>query len=320
MASAAPTSSPSTSRISHVVLNSISTRWIILLFLICAYAFLGRALVLRYYCLYPSVSIPRVQLLSRNTSHNNLLLAPRVCMTIGISTIIAAVSIAPFSTDVQNGMPCPCNWTEDFRNQYTTLSILAAYAPMKYIILVGFSAVSFLVILTGYIGYFRWWKWSAVGNSNISLLTRIFSVQMRRAVLITWLVMTFTLAFATVGNLVFPHHFDRKVHILMSYLFFASTALSTVFGQTLVFFETKSRQIKNENIASSLVTSSFFAMITTVILSFWYLFVFTRHVGNSEGLLAISEHMLIIAQLCWVGSLSKVFLRDEVVELEECII
>ena len=50
---------------------------------------------------------------------SRILLAPRLGMIIGISTILISVLLAPFSNDVYEGIICPCNWTEDFHNQYT---------------------------------------------------------------------------------------------------------------------------------------------------------------------------------------------------------
>ncbi len=52
-------------------------------------------------------------------------------------------------------------------------------------------------------------------------------------------------------------------------------------------------------------------MMTCFILSLWYLDMYELKIvsimileSRTEGLLAISEHLLIIAQLAWLGSLS----------------
>tara|TARA_B100000902_G_scaffold29057_1_gene34903 strand:+ start:964 stop:1857 length:894 start_codon:yes stop_codon:yes gene_type:complete len=232
-----------------------------------------------------------------------ILLAPRMGMIIGVSTILISVLLAPFSTDVFEGIICPCNWTEDFHNQYTTMSILVAYSPMKYIIWVGFNTVAFLAMITGFLGFHRWWN------------NPVFASPGKRIVLIIWLLLTFTLAFSISADLMFSRHFDRSLHILLGYFFFVSTALGALFGHPLIHWESSSRRENGLPVSENGVKWSFVAMLTCFLLSLWYLDMYELQIvspmileSRTEGTLAISEHLLIIAQLTWLGSLSTVFL------------
>ena len=241
-----------------------------------------------------------------------ILLAPRMGMVIGISTILISVILATFSNDIYEGVICPCNWTEDFHNQYTTMSILVAYSPMKYVIWIGFNSVAFLAMITGFLGFRRWWN------------NPIFSAPGKRVVLIIWLILTFTLAFSISADLMFSRHFDRPLHIQFGYFFFVSTALGALFGHPLVYWESVARKEKGQRFSEIGVKWSLYAMITCFLLSLWYLDMYELQIVSAmiiekrtEGLLAISEHLLIIAQLTWLGSLSTFFLSTQESEEEE---
>ncbi|MFL2976747.1 MAG: hypothetical protein ACJZ49_04290 [Candidatus Thalassarchaeaceae archaeon] len=245
-------------------------------------------------------------------SSAKVLLAPRIGMIIGISTILISVFLGLFSNDVYEGIICPCHWTEDFHNQYTTMSILVAYSPMKYIIWVGFNSVAFLAMITGFLGFNRWWK------------DPVFSTPGKKIVLIIWLLLTFTLAFSISADLMFSRHFDRSLHIFFGYFFFVSTALGALFGHPLIHWESKDRRERGQLVSETGVKWSFIAMMTCFILSLWYLDMYELKIvsimileNRTEGILAISEHLLIIAQLAWLGSLSTVFLATHQSEEEE---
>ena len=245
-------------------------------------------------------------------SSAKVLLAPRIGMIIGISTIFISVFLGLFSNDVYEGIICPCHWTEDFHNQYTTMSILVAYSPMKYIIWVGFNSVAFLAMITGFLGFNRWWK------------DPVFSTPGKKIVLIIWLLLTFTLAFSISADLMFSRHFDRSLHIFFGYFFFVSTALGALFGHPLIHWESKDRRERGQPVSETGVKWSFIAMMTCFILSLWYLDMYELKIvsimileNRTEGILAISEHLLIIAQLAWLGSLSTVFLATHQSEEEE---
>ena len=245
-------------------------------------------------------------------SSAKILLAPRLGMIIGIGTILISVFLGPFSNDVYEGVICPCHWTEDFHNQYTTMSILVAYSPMKYIIWVGFNSVAFLAMITGFLGFNRWWK------------DPVFSTFGKKTVLIIWLLLTFTLAFSISADLMFSRHFDRPLHIFFGYFFFVSTALCALFGHPLIHWESKFRRERGQPVSETGVRWSFIAMVTCFILSLWYLDMYELKIvsamileSRTEGLLAISEHLLIIAQLTWLGSLSTVFLATHESDEEE---
>ena len=245
-------------------------------------------------------------------SSAKVLLAPRIGMIIGISTIFISVFLGLFSNDVYEGIICPCHWTEDFHNQYTTMSILVAYSPMKYIIWVGFNSVAFLAMITGFLGFNRWWK------------DPVFSTPGKKIVLIIWLLLTFTLAFSISADLMFSRHFDRSLHIFFGYFFFVSTALGALFGHPLIHWESKDRRERGQPVSETGVKWSFIAMMTCFILSLWYLDMYELKIvsimileNRTEGILAISEHLLIIAQLAWLGSLSTVFLSTHQSEEEE---
>ena len=192
-------------------------------------------------------------------SSAKVLLAPRIGMIIGISTIFISVFLGLFSNDVYEGIICPCHWTEDFHNQYTTMSILVAYSPMKYIIWVGFNSVAFLAMITGFLGFNRWWK------------DPVFSTPGKKIVLIIWLLLTFTLAFSISADLMFSRHFDRSLHIFFGYFFFVSTALGALFGHPLIHWESKDRRERGQPVSETGVKWSFIAMMTCFILSLWYL-------------------------------------------------
>tara|TARA_Y100000766_G_C18889633_1_gene597828 strand:- start:101 stop:994 length:894 start_codon:yes stop_codon:yes gene_type:complete len=245
-------------------------------------------------------------------SSAKILLAPRIGMIIGISTILISVLLGPFSNDVYEGIICPCHWTEDFHNQYTTMSILVAYSPMKYIIWVGFNSVAFLAMITGFLGFNRWWK------------DPVFSTPGKKIVLIIWLLLTFTLAFSISADLMFSRHFDRPLHIFFGYFFFVSTALGALFGHPLIHWESNARRERGQHVSETGVKWSFIAMMICFILSLWYLDMYELKIvstlileSRTEGLLAISEHLLIIAQLAWLGSLSTVFLATHQSDEEE---
>ena len=245
-------------------------------------------------------------------SSAKILLAPRIGMIIGISTILISVLLSPFSNDVYEGIICPCHWTEDFHNQYTTMSILVAYSPMKYIIWIGFNSVAFLAMITGFLGFNRWWK------------DPEFSTLGKKIVLTIWLLLTFTLAFSISADLMFSRHFDRPLHIFFGYFFFVSTALGALFGHPLIHWESKARRERGQPVSEAGVKWSFIAMTTCFLLSLWYLDMYELKIVSimiletrTEGLLAISEHLLIIAQLAWLGSLSTVFLATHQSDEEE---
>ena len=101
----------------------------------------------------------------------------------------------------------------------------------------------------------------------------------------------------------------------MGYFFFVSAALGALFGHPLIHWESKSRRDMGLRVSDNGVKWSFFAMIICFILSLWYLDLYEVKIvspmiidNTSEGILAISEHLLIISQLTWLGSLSTVFL------------
>ncbi len=245
-------------------------------------------------------------------STERILLAPRLGMMIGIGTILISVLMAPFSNDVYQGVICPCNWTEDFHLQYTTMSILVAYAPMKYVIWIGFNTVAFLAMITGFLGFHRWWK------------NPIFTTPGKRLVLIIWLILTFTLAFSISADLMFSRHFDRPLHIQLGYFFFTSTALGALFGHPLIYWESIARKEKGLQVSETGVKWSLYAMLTCFFLSLWYLDMYELQIfstmileNRTEGILAISEHLLIIAQLTWLGSLSTIFLTTHDSDEEE---
>lgn len=244
-------------------------------------------------------------------SNEKILLAPRLGMIIGISTILISVILATFSNDVYEGVICPCNWTEDFHNQYTTMSILVAYSPMKYVIWIGFNSVAFLAMITGFLGFRRWWN------------NPIFSTPGKKSILIIWLILTFTLAFSISADLMFSRHFDRALHIQFGYFFFVSTALGALFGHPLVYWESVALKEKGQRFSEIGVKWSLYAMIICFLLSLWYLDMYELQIVSTmiiekrtEGLLAISEHLLIIAQLTWLGSLSTFFLSTQESEEE----
>ena len=245
-------------------------------------------------------------------SSERILLAPRLGMMIGIGTILISVLMAPFSNDVYQGVICPCNWTEDFHNQYTTMSILVAYSPMKYIIWIGFNTVAFLAMITGILGFHRWWK------------NPIIATPGKRLVLIIWLILTFTLAFSISADLMFSRHFDRSLHIQLGYFFFVSTALGALFGHPLIHWESVARKKEGLQVSETGVKWSLYAMLTCFFLSLWYLDMYELQIvstmileNRTEGILAISEHLLIISQLTWLGSLSTIFLTTHYSEEEE---
>ncbi len=249
------------------------------------------------------VTSPRYRFLSDKITPRMLLFAPRAGMFVGISTILISVGLAPFSNDVYSGVICPCHWTESFHEQYTTMSILVAYSPMKYVIWIGFNTVAFLAMITAFIGIHRWWN------------NPVFNSTGRKAVLSIWLVLMFMLAFSISADLMFSRHFDRPLHITLGYAFFVSTALGALFGHPLVRWETISRREKSLPISEIGQRWSLIAMSICFFLSLWYLDLYELRIvsptifpNKTEGILAFSEHLLISSQLIWMGSLSHVFL------------
>jgi len=232
-------------------------------------------------------------------SPQTLYSAPRGAMILGLSTMLISQGLAPFSNDTYLGVPCPCHWNESFNEQFTTISILAAYAPMKYVIWGGFYTVAFLIIITAFVGIRKWWDHPFFGQ-----------YRKKRAVLLLWFFSMLVLAFSLSAELVFARHFDRKLHIVMGYFYFGSAASVTVFGHVLIRWETMNVVSRREKAQKQILVGhrlSMVSMFICIVLSLWFLYLFLKQTAM-EGIMALSEHLLVGSQLFWMDSLYHVFL------------
>jgi len=228
--------------------------------------------------------------------------APLAAMVIGILTIIIAVLVTPLSSD-----DCPCHWMTDFREDYTTLSILVEYQPMKNIINVGFGLCGFLVLLTASVAYELWY---ARGNHPI------FSASGKQQIfLFVWLTIALVLDVSLLGNLFFNHSFNREIHVFFGYMLFISMLLMILTGNPIVQWEAERLTMKRRCLSPQMKLAqniSKLSIITSVIWTGWYFVAYTGGLAPNEGTLALSEHLLIVFELSWLGSVYFLFKAENI--------
>jgi len=198
-------------------------------------------------------------------------LAPAAAGAASSFGLIAGVLLAPFTP-----ASCPCHWPSAFHAHYTTISVLLSYSPPKYVVWVGFLPGAALMMLTALLGHRRWYAGSAC----------------RRCAAAAWTASAVTASASAVAVLTFPRHFDGRVHVEVSTAFFVSMLLCVVIGHGLVRSEAvENKEGKCRSAAAAAVTFA---------LTMWYAPAYFLKAAPSEGVLSISEHLLLLSEFMWL--------------------
>lgn len=215
---------------------------------------------------------------------------PILIFVAGFTTMAGSILLAPFSNDVYKGKICPCHWTEDFASQYTTLSTMAAYRPMRYIILVGLISTAYLIQVTSFILARRLWprlKHQEKGKWTVD-----------RFAAAACIVSSFLEPYPLIGLTLFARHVDAKQHVSFAIKFLTCAFLTTTFGHFLMERMAKAEWMDpNEGMRG--LNKSRIVTIACYIFGVWYGMVYVKQVLKSEAGLAVSEYLLLLSLLSW---------------------
>lgn len=222
--------------------------------------------------------------------HRLIISAPLLGAIITSSGLIAGVLLAPFTAE-----SCPCHWPLDFAGQYTTSSVLLSYSPAKYALWAGIGIGAVLLMLVAFQGYHRWYA----GSTD------------RRCLAVAWLAFVGLSSVSGAAVLAFPRHFDRPTHLFVSFIYFLSLLICVAVGHALVQSETvESGKWKSRSAAAAAVVA---------VLSVWYGAAYFLHAAKSEGVLAISEHALMLAEFSWFGVLGAAWIEEHNLFVENLV-
>tara|TARA_Y100000588_G_C13708603_1_gene691881 strand:- start:56 stop:649 length:594 start_codon:yes stop_codon:yes gene_type:complete len=184
-------------------------------------------------------------------------------------------------------------WDESLNEQYTTLSILVYYKPMMITIYFGLTAACFGGLILGT----KIWQDYEFANDSSNKIINIG--------LLIWLIILLNHSFWTQGTLIFSRSFDRPLHINTGYLAFTAAALGPLIGAIIFRIMGDSCGIQEAGRKKLLWGS-----IIIVFLAIWYLLAYDFGMVNSEGQLAISEHILICCELGWLAFVGNEIEKD----------
>ncbi len=114
--------------------------------------------------------------------------------TMGLSVILAVFFVPTGEVG---------KWTENFHDQYASLSVLSYYQPMRFLIPAGFTIVSFGILISLVEGFNRWWA----NSRNTGFL--------QSTIFLSWLIMVILGTFFVESTLVFTRDIDREIHLRM---------------------------------------------------------------------------------------------------------
>ncbi|MAK40303.1 MAG: hypothetical protein CL993_01065 [Euryarchaeota archaeon] len=204
---------------------------------------------------------------------------------IGIGTMGLSVILAIFF--VPSGEVG--RWTENFHEQYASLSVLAYYKPMRFLIPVGFTIVSFGILISLVEGLRKWWIHSRKTGFIQSFL------------LVSWSITVLLGIFFVESTLLFTRDIDREIHLNMVAASHICLTLSPFLCSTFLLLQTKSEN-KSSDFQTRLLTIS----VGIIIIA---LFTYLIHMQEilSIGFMSFSHQIMIGSQLVWLIYFSTIF-------------
>ena len=220
---------------------------------------------------------------------------PKITGILGICSIILSVLMAIFVIpEGQMG-----RWDESLNEQYTTLSILVYYKPMMLTIYFGITAACFGGLI---LGAKIWQSYESSNNTSRNIVI---------GMLLIWLIVLLNHSFWTQSTLIFSRGYDRPLHINTGYIAFTAAALGPLIGAITCKIMGDDCQISKTS-HNKLLGGA----ILIVFLALWYLLAYDYDWVNSEGQLAISEHVLICCELVWLAFAGKELETNEIEDEE----
>jgi len=148
---------------------------------------------------------------------------PFISGLVGILTVVLSILLAPkFIPEDALG-----NWSVSFHYHYTTISNLQYYQPMRTIIPIGFSFVSFGMLLITSMGWkFRKELFCKQEKNRTALMVKLL--------IVLWAALNLALSFGILGSAVFAKHTDYKVHTCFAGVVFSVAPLFTMISSILL--------------------------------------------------------------------------------------
>ena len=200
--------------------------------------------------------------------------------TMGLSVILAVFFVPTGEVG---------KWTENFHDQYASLSVLSYYQPMRFLIPAGFTIVSFGILISLIEGFNRWWA----NSRNTGFL--------QSTIFLSWLIMVILGTFFIESTLVFTRDIDREIHLRMITASHICFTFSPFLCSTFLLLQTKSEN-KSSDFQTRLLTIS----VGIIVIA---LFVFLIHTQDifSSGIMAFTHQIMIGSQLVWLIYFSTVY-------------
>jgi len=173
-------------------------------------------------------------------------------------------------------------WTENFYEQYASLSVLSYYQPMRFLIPSGFTIVSLGILISLVEGLKRWWHQSR----NIGLLSS--------TILLVWALLALLGTFFAESTLIFTRDFDRDIHLNMIYASHICLTLSPFFCSIFLLIKSKS-----ENESTDFPTRLLTISVGIIVIASITLFIHTQELF-SGGIMAFSHQIMVGSQLVWL--------------------
>ena len=180
-------------------------------------------------------------------------------------------------------------WIENFHDQYASLSVLAYYQPMRFMIPAGFTIVSFGILISLIEGLKRWGE----NSRNAGFL--------QSSMLLSWCILVLLGTFFVESTLVFTRDIDREIHLKMITASHICFTFSPFFCSTFLLLKTKSDN-KSSDFQTRLLTIS----VGIIVIALFTLLIHTQGIFSS-GIMAFSHQIMIGSQLVWLIYFSTAF-------------